>query len=141
MNAPVERFELTIAVTPSDIDTLGHVNNVVYLSWVQDVAIAHWNAACPPEEHAEVAWVAIRHEIDYKHPAVLGDSVVARTWVGSADSHRFERNTEVRRASDDKLLARALTIYCPINRATGKLTRVSAEVRARFSVPTPPSSP
>jgi acyl-CoA thioester hydrolase len=63
-----------------------------------------------------------------------GDDIVARTWVGAADSTRFERNTEIIRARDQKVLARARTLWCPISRASGKITRVSNEIRARFSV-------
>jgi len=132
----MEHFELAIDIGPDDIDDLGHVNNVVYVRWVQDVAIAHWSAAATTEQQAAVAWVAIRHEIDYKHPALPGDAIIARTWVGTADSHRFERNTEILRASDRKLLARARTLWCPVSRATGKLMRVSQEIRERFSVGT-----
>lgn len=128
-------FDLPLVVSPGDIDELGHVNNVVYLHWVQDAAIAHWSAAATAEQQAAVAWVAIRHEIDYKHPAMPGDAIIARTWVGTADANRFERHTEILRASDRKVLARARTVWCPINRATGRLMRVSDEVRARFSVP------
>lgn len=130
---PHDIFELPREILPADIDDLGHVNNVVYLHWVQDVAIAHWSSAATPEQQAEVAWVAVRHEIDYKHPALPGDAVIARTWVGTADSHRFERHTEIVRAADRKVLARARTVWCPINRTTGKLTRVSDAVRAAFS--------
>lgn len=132
----MEHFELAIDIGPDDIDDLGHVNNVVYVRWVQDVAIAHWSAAATTEQQAAVAWVAIRHEIDYKHPALPGDAIIARTWVGTADSHRFERNTEILRASDRKLLARARTLWCPVSRATGRLMRVSQEIRERFSVGT-----
>jgi len=128
-----ERFELPRDILPEDIDNLGHVNNVVYLRWVQDVAVAHWSAAATPEQQAEVAWVAVRHEIDYKRPALPGDGIIARTWVGTADSHRFERHTEIVRAADGKLLARARTLWCPVNRTTGRLTRVSEAVRTRFS--------
>ncbi|HEY3286064.1 MAG TPA: thioesterase family protein [Gemmatimonadaceae bacterium] len=130
---PHDIFELPRDIEPGDIDDLNHVNNVVYLRWVQDVAIAHWSTAATAEQQAEVAWVAVRHEIDYKHPALPGDAIIARTWVGAADSHRFERLTEIVRAVDGKLLAKARTLWCPINRATGRLTRVSDEVRARFS--------
>jgi acyl-CoA thioester hydrolase len=136
---PHDVFELPREIAPGDIDDLNHVNNVVYLRWVQDAAIAHWSSAATPAQQAEVAWVAVRHEIDYKHPALPGDGIIARTWVGTADSHRFERNTEIVRAADGKLLAKARTVWCPINRATGRLTRVSDEVRARFS--TGPASP
>lgn len=130
----LERFDLPITVDATDIDELGHVNNVVYLRWVQDVAIAHWTSAATLEQQAAVAWVALRHEIDYKHPAMLADAIVARTWVGIADSHRFERHTEILRAADEKVLARARTLWCPISRASGKITRVSEAIRSRFSV-------
>jgi acyl-CoA thioester hydrolase len=136
---PSTPFEVSITVLPSDIDDLGHVNNVVYLRWIQDVAIAHWRTAATPDQQAEIVWVALRHEIDYKHPTVLGDSVIARTWVGTADATRFERHTEILRASDQKLLARGRTIWCPISRKTGKLTRVNEDVRRRFSVPAVPT--
>ena len=127
-------FELEITVAPGDIDELGHVNNVVYLRWIQDVAIAHWRAAATAAQQAAVAWVALRHEIDYKHPTLLADRVVARTWVGTADAHRFERLTEVVRARDRKVLALGRTLWCPVNRATGRLTRVGDDLRRLFSV-------
>lgn len=120
-------------ITPADIDELGHVNNVVYLRWVQDAATAHWRAAATREQQEAIAWVALRHEIDYKHPAMPGDAIVASTWVGSADSVRFERFVEILRANDRKLLAQARTLWCPISRATGRVTRVGDDVRRVFS--------
>jgi acyl-CoA thioester hydrolase len=127
------RFELPLAVAPDDIDALGHVNNVVYLRWAQDAATAHWEAASTPAQQAGIAWVAIRHEIDYKHPALPGDAVLASTWVGEADSVRFERFVEILRASDRKVLAAVRTLWCPISRASGRVTRVDPAVRAVFS--------
>jgi acyl-CoA thioester hydrolase len=132
---PVEPFELPLVIHPADIDELGHVNNVVYLRWVQDAATAHWRAAATAEQQARIAWVAIRHEIDYKHPARPGDAVAARTWVGTADTHRFERHTEIVRLPDRRVLARARTLWCPVSRATGRLMRVDDAVRSRFSTP------
>lgn len=120
-------------ITPADIDELGHVNNVVYLRWVQDAATAHWRAAATKEQQEAIAWVALRHEIDYKHPAMPGDAIVASTWVGSAESVRFERLVEILRANDRKLLAHARTLWCPISRATGRVTRVGDDVRRVFS--------
>jgi acyl-CoA thioester hydrolase len=127
-------FELRIEVLPEDIDQLNHVNNVVYLRWVQEAAIAHWNAAASPEAQAALFWVVVRHEIDYKRPALPGDSIIARTWVGPATGQRaFERNTEILRAGDRALLARARTLWCPMDRRTGRPTTVSDDVRAAFS--------
>jgi acyl-CoA thioester hydrolase len=128
-------FELALAVQPADIDELGHVNNVVYLRWVQEAAWAHWQALAPEADREKLRWIVLRHEIDYKHAAHLGEAIVARTWVGTATRVRFERHTEVLRASDRALLAKALTIWCPIDAQTGRPATVSAEVRARFSRP------
>lgn len=128
-----DRFELSLAIRPEDIDELGHVNNVVYLRWIQDVAIAHWQAAASPEQQAQLAWVAHRHEIDYKAAALPGDGIVASTWVGSAEAVRFERFVEILRASDRKLLAASRTLWVPISRATGRVTRVDDAVRQVFS--------
>jgi len=137
MNEAREIFELRIPVLEEDIDVLGHVNNVVYVRWVQDAAVAHWQAAAPVEDQACLRWVVIRHEIDYKRPAFLGDEIRARTWVGSAKRLAFDRHTELLRGSDGKLLARARTVWCPIDVETGRPTDVSAAIRERFSVNAP----
>jgi acyl-CoA thioester hydrolase len=134
--AQTTRFESTRRVTATDLDERAHVNNVVYLRWVQDAAAAHWAAIAPPGATAEVAWVALRHEIDYLRPAVLDDEIVVSTWVGVAEGLSFERFTEIRRRGDGRVLARARTLWCPVDARTGKPTRVSADVRERCSVPT-----
>ena len=126
-------FELPITVDEKDIDQLGHVNNVVYVRWVQEVAVAHWSVLSSAPERERLLWVVVRHEIDYKHAAFLKDSLVARTWVGEADGLAFERNTEIVRVSDRKLLAKARTLWCPVDAKTMRPTEPGAEVRARFS--------
>jgi acyl-CoA thioester hydrolase len=130
-----ERFVIPITAGPDDIDELGHVNNVVYVRWVQEIATAHWQAVATVEQQADLAWVVARHEIDYKHPAMLGEPLLGRTWVGSAVARAFERHTEIVRERDGRLLARARTLWCPISRATGRVITVGDAVRDRFSVP------
>jgi acyl-CoA thioester hydrolase len=125
---------MTLRVRPSDIDEQNHVNNTVYLRWVQDVATAHWKSLASTEAQAAIGWVVLRHEIDYKMPASLGDEIILRTWVGEASRLKFERFTEIRRRPENQVLARARTLWVPIDTRTGKPTRVSAEVRAQFSV-------
>ena len=128
-----ERFELSIAVRPEDIDVQGHVNNVVYLRWVQDAAIAHWSARTSEAERREVGWVVVRHEIDYRLAAMLEDTIQATTWVGPASRNSYERNTELRRLADGAVLARARTIWCPLDPATGRPRQLEEGLRARFS--------
>ncbi len=129
-----EVYEVPIEVRPEDIDELGHVNNVVYLRWVQEAAVAHWQARAAPEDRAALFWVVSRHELDYKRPAYLDTEVVARTWVGAATARQFERHTELVRASDGKVLVRARTVWVPVDAETLRPTDVSDRVRARFSV-------
>jgi acyl-CoA thioester hydrolase len=132
MSSPV--FEMTVEVQAVDIDGQNHVNNTVYLRWAQNVATAHWESLASAEAQEAIGWVVVRHEIDYKMPANLGDEIVLRTWVGEASRLKFERFTEILRKSDRRLLAQARTLWVPIDSNTGKPTRVSADVRARFSV-------
>jgi len=127
------RFEMIIPVLPGDIDEQNHVNNTVYLRWIQDVATAHWRAVASPKAQETIGWVVLRHEIDYKGPATLGDEMVLRTWVGKATRLTFERFTEIRRNRDGRLLSEARTLLCPIDAQTGRPVRVSGEVRSRFS--------
>ena len=126
-------FEMTVSVSRGDIDEQNHANNIVYLRWVQDVSTAHWQAVASPEAQETVGWVVLRHEIDYKTPAALGDKIILRTWVGKATRLTFERFTEIRRNGDGQLLSKARTLWCPINAQTGRPMRVPAEVRVQFS--------
>ncbi len=126
------RYERLFHVSAADIDDLGHVNNVVYLRWVQDVAAAHWESATSPAERADIGWVVLRHEIDYKHPARPGDDVIARTWVGQPSAATFERHTEILRARDQRVLAQARSLWCPVHPGTGRLRRIDPALHDRF---------
>lgn len=135
MGTAAEIFELCFPVAPADIDSMGHVNNVTYVRWVQDVAVAHWRSATSDDERQKWLWVVIRHEIDYKAPAVLGDEIVAKTRVGTAHGLKFQRHTEIFRASDGLLLVKALSTWCPVDSATKRPAFVSEDIRRRFSIP------
>jgi acyl-CoA thioester hydrolase len=132
-----ERFELRLQVQAQDIDGMDHVNNVVYLRWINKAATAHWDAAATEAQKNTLAWVVVRHEIDYKYPARLGDEIIARTWVGAAFKNLFERHTELLRARDLKVLARGRSLWCPVDMRSGRPTRAPREIRERFSVPSP----
>src|SRR5436305_8380000 len=123
-----------ITVQPADIDGQNHVNNIVYLRWVQEIATAHWESLADADARSAIGWVVVRHEIDYKMATNLGDEILLRTWVGQASRLKFERFTEVRRKIDNVLLAQARTLWVPVDSRTGKPTRVSVEVREKFSV-------
>lgn len=126
-------FEVEIEIDNSDIDQLGHVNNTVYLRWVQDAATEHWGVIASEEEQKALLWVVLKHEIEYKRPAFIHDKIVARTWVGASTRRHFERFTEIKRLSDGKVLAAALTFWCPVDAKSKKPVRVSDEIKAKFS--------
>jgi acyl-CoA thioester hydrolase len=129
----LEIYELEIEVRAADIDQLGHVNNVVYLRYVQEAAIAHWTNSASKEDQQKYLWVVTRHEIDYKRPAFEQDILVAKTWVGAAKNGLFERFTDLQRKEDAKVIARARTIWCPIDPKTMRPTEVSESVYEHFS--------
>ena len=98
------------------------------------MAKAHWRAAARQEDQAALAWVVVRHEIDYLYPAVEGDEVVARTWVEAWKGATSDRRTEIVRASDGKELVRGRTLWCALDIRTWRPTRLPAGLSAPFMV-------
>lgn len=126
------KFSLERTALPEHIDELGHVNNAVWVQWIQDVAVAHWHAVARAEHHDAYIWVIVRHEIDYLRPALAGDTVTGTTWVGEAPKGaRFDRLMEFTGA-DGKVRVRARTTWAILDRATGRPLRVPADVIAPF---------
>jgi len=125
-------FELTFTAGPEHIDELGHVNNAVWVQWIQQVAVAHWDAVAGAAHKDAYYWVVVRHEIDYLRAAYVGDRVVARTWVGDAPKGaRFDRFVEFTGA-DGKICVRSKTDWAIIDKALGRPIRVPPEVVAPF---------
>lgn len=124
--------EMPIEVAPHHIDVLGHVNNVVYVHWMQEVAVCHWRAAATEREQASLVWVALRHEVDYSKAAFDGDSLTARTWIGNTKGVRYERFTEIVRPADGARLVRARSEWCALSADTLRPQRVNPEVRDIF---------
>jgi len=125
-------FELRLTAEAADIDQLGHVNNVVYVRWIQQVATAHWLTISSPAERAELAWVVVRHEIDYKDAARLGEPLVARTYVGEQMAATCIRHTEITRLGGGVLVL-ARTKWCAVHPASGRPRRIPEEFRERFA--------
>lgn len=120
-------FNLSIRVVPEDIDGLGHVNNVVYLAWVQLVAATHWHNLTTPDIRSKNIWVALRHEIDYLNPAFLGDEISGFTWVATAEGVKSTRHVVFYRG--EKCLAKAKTDWCLLDTATLKPKRIGQDIK------------
>lgn len=128
----MSRFRQTFTATVADIDELGHVNNAVWVAWIQQLAVAHWQAVAPPEQQAAYIWVVTRHEIDYRGNLRAGESVTGETWVPDPPrGARFDRHTRFVDA-DGTVKVEAVTTWALIDRATGRLLRVRDEVAAPF---------
>ncbi len=129
---PPPAFSHRIMAREEDIDELGHVNNVNYLRWMLEAATLHWElykSEASPEAIDGVAWVVMRHELDYFAPAFVGEAVDVFTWVPTATPLTCDRFYEVVRVRDGALLARGASSYCVVDIATGKPRRLGEDLR------------
>ena len=125
-------FELTFTAGPEHIDELRHVNNAVWVQWIQQVAVAHWEAVADAAHKDAYYWVVVRHEIDYLRAAHEDDRITARTWVADApQGARFDRFIEFT-GPNGKPCVRSRTQWAIIDKAMGRPIRVPAEVIAPF---------
>ncbi len=125
-------YTKTFTATADDIDENGHVNNTVWVRWMEEVATAHWVQDGDPEHVAAYAWVVTRHEIDYRGNIREGDKVTALTEIRDGPSGaRFDRHMTFTNASG-KPIVRAKTTWAMVDRETGRLLRVPRDVAAPF---------
>lgn len=125
--------ELTFTALPEHIDAYGHVNNAVWVHWMEDVATAHWTSQAPPEHVEAYAWFVTRHEIDYRGNVKEGESVIGRTEIREGPKGaRFNRYFTFRDANG-KELVRAKTSWAMLDRKAMRVMRIPAEVAAPFA--------
>lgn len=130
---PDTAFALGFTAGAEHIDELGHVNNAVWVQWIQEVSTSHWAARASAEEQAAHVWVVVRHEIDYHRPLLPGQSVTAHTWVADAASGaKFDRHMVFLGEGGVKHVT-ARTTWALLDRASGRPMRVRAEMIARFA--------
>lgn len=128
-------FRHPVAITPGDIDHMGHVNNSVYLRWVQDAVVDYWQSVAPKEAVAKHLWVALKHEITYRRPTFLDDTVVAEVIAERVQGARAMFSTIVRRG--EEVLAEIRSSWCCLDADTQRPARLARDVVERF-VPTKP---
>ena len=128
----MSRFTKTFTASPEHIDELGHVNNSVWVQWIQDMATAHWNAAADPAHVEQFFWVVIRHEIDYRGNIASGEDAFGTTWIeGDPKGAKSVRAVEFT-DREGKPLVSAHTTWAMLDRSTQRLARVRPEVLAPF---------
>ena len=127
-------FRHDISVAEQDIDTMGHVNNSVYLRWVQDAVVHYWQSMAPAEAVAKHLWVALKHEISYRKPTFLQDTVVAEVIADKVEGARAYFTTIVRRGQD--VLSEVKSCWCCLDAVTQRPARLARDVVSRFLPPT-----
>lgn len=123
-------YRYPIAIAPADIDFMGHVNNSVYLRWVQDAVIDYWRKVAPVEAVAAHLWVALKHEITYLKPAFLEDRLLARVVADGVKGPRAFFTTLIERG--DTVVAEIRSSWCCLDAATLKPARLAREIVQRF---------
>ena len=130
-------FRHPVAIEPSDIDHMGHVNNAVYLKWVQEAVIDYWRSVAPPSSVGQHLWVALKHEITYRKPTFLQDAVVAEVIAEKVEGARAMFTTVLRRGED--VLSEIKSSWCCLDAASLRPARLARDVIGRFLSPEPPS--
>jgi acyl-CoA thioester hydrolase len=126
-------FRHPVAIDPADNDHLGHVNNAVYLQWVQEAVVDYWSSVAPPGAVAQHMWVALKHEITYLRPTFLQDAVVAEVIAEKVEGARAFFRTVLRRG--DEVLSEISSCWCCLDAATKRPARLAREVVGRFLTP------
>jgi acyl-CoA thioester hydrolase len=133
LSAPNHAFSHVFTVEASDIDQLGHANNVAYVRWVQDVAAAHWHHLYPPSaELPPQVWVVQEHHVRYLRSAYASDELRASTWVADVRGASSKRLTRIERMADGQLLCTAETQWVLLDAVSGRPIRVPGEVAERL---------
>ncbi len=134
MSAPQpNRFTKTYVAQAQHIDELGHVNNSVWVQWIQDMSTSHWEAVARPEDREKFFWVVVRHEIDYRGNIAEGERVTGTTCIpGEARGAKSVREVEFT-GETGKPIVSAKTTWAMLDRETGRLARVRPEVLAPFT--------
>lgn len=129
----MQSFESQITVSQDDLDNLNHVNNVRYVQWVQDVAEKHWNENATPQMLSDYFWILLKHHIEYKNPAVLGDEILLKTYIKESGGVTCVRMVEIFNKNSNKLLAVSETKWCLVSQKNMRPSRITDEIRLLFS--------
>ena len=126
-------LENEITVSKNDLDDLNHVNNVIYIHWVQEIAKKHWKSLVSNEIIKNYFWILLEHQIKYLFPAFLNDKIRRKTYIEKTDGVKSNRIVEIYNKDTKKLLVTSKTTWCLINANTGKPNRITEEIKKAFS--------
>lgn len=124
MSSIPKKFSINIQVQQPHLDAVNHVNNVVYIQWMQDIASMHWHTITTPELKNKFVWMIRRHEVDYHNQAFLNDNLLITTWTGEYTNVTWKRHYEITRPADSKKIISAVSLWIPVDVETQKPQRV-----------------
>ena len=127
-----EVFTYSFKVAESAIDDLDHVNNLTYLQWCLEAAEKHWITLSDPDMRAHFAWIVLKHEIDYRGAALLGDELQMETWVNWSRGAKSERAYRIVHTTDNRTLVEARTLWCLIDRSNGRPVKIPGDILNLF---------
>ena len=127
-----EAYHHPIGIHAEDIDHMGHVNNSVYLKWVQEAVVRYWEKVAPPDAVARHMWIALSHDIQYRRPTFLDDLVVADVIAERVEGARAFFTTVIKRGED--VLAEVKSVWCCLDAASLRPARLARDIAQRFLV-------
>lgn len=125
-----DTYHYPVGIEPDDIDHMGHVNNSVYLKWVQEAVVNFWETVAPPDAVARHLWIALSHEIKYRRPTFLEDNVVADVVAERIAGARAMFTTVIKRG--ETVLAEVKSTWCCLDAGNGRPARLAKDVARRF---------
>lgn len=127
-------YSKTITIPPSAIDENGHVNNVAYVQWMQDIAVEHYaSIGGITAQGQDATWVVREHRIEYLLPAFVNEEIEINTWVENIRRARSLRRYEFVRKSDGKILVKGETDWVFVNVKTGMPQAIPEQVSKIFN--------
>lgn len=126
-------LEKKIVVSKEDLDDLNHVNNIVYIHWILDIAKKHWESLVSSQTLENYHWVLLDHNIKYLRPALLKDKIIIKTFVEKTAGVKSSRVVEIYNDNSEKLLVSSITNWCLICSKTNKPCRIPKEIVEVFS--------
>ena len=125
-------LEKEITVSKNDLDDLNHVNNIIYIRWIQEIAKFHWESLVSNDIRNNYYWVLLEHQIKYLHPAFLGDKIKIKTYIEKTGGIKSNRIVEIYNTDTNILIVKSKTIWCLINAKSNKPSRITDEIRQAF---------
>lgn len=126
MNQAGVSYQDSIIVSKEHIDNLNHVNNVVYVQWINDISEKHWKTISTPDINSKYLWVVLKHEVDYLGEAVLGDELIIKTYVGESVGVKSIRYVEI--YNNSKPIVKGKTTWCLIDLKSHKPKRIEIDI-------------